>query len=573
MQNFRMKRKTLDINPWNFLFLTVSGIINAIGVVLFLVPLQLLDGGLSGTAYLLDQITPSYLTLSIFLLTLNFPFFIMGYKKLGIPFVIYSLYAIAIYSLSSYLLQHVIPLDYSNGSPISGDDILIAALFGGLLSGVGSGLAIRFGGALDGVEVMAVLFAKKIGLTVGTFVMSYNVILYLVSAIVFKSWLTPLYSVVAYVVGIKTVDFIVEGLDKAKAAFIITDKSNEMMKVLSEHLKRGITTINAKGYYSDKDKKIVYCVVNRFEIVTLKKLIKQVDEFAFVTINDVSDIIGSKPTLQLKKRNRGEEAIERLRNGVTMPNIGFGTWLLESPKERTLMALKAGYRHIDTADAYENEKEIGEAIIESKINRKDIFITSKIRAEVKTYQEAKESIERSLANLKTSYIDLMLIHAPRPWNEMNEDAKNHYYEENIEVYRAMEEYYSEGKIRAIGVSNFEIDDLENLIKNVKVKPAVNQIYFAIGIDQSALITYCRKHHIVVEAYSPFRHGKALQNDIIEEIARRYNKTSAQICVRYCLQKKTIPLPKASSLERMKENLDINFQISKKDMEILDRIKG
>lgn len=287
-----MEKQTLK--PVSFLILTAASIINAVGVTLILAPVNLLDSGISGTAFLLDRITPPYLVLSMFLIICNFPFYILGFKKLGKEFVIYSLYAITVYSLAALLFRSVLPIDFSGGSPITGSDLLLSAIFGGLLSGVGSGLVIRTGGAIDGVEVMAVLFAKKLGLTVGSFVMCYNVILYLLAALAFKSWIIPLYSIITYAVGIKTIDFIVEGLDKGKAVFIITDRPAEMQKTLSDSLGRGVTAIAARGYYSNSEKVLVYCVVNRFEIRTVKKLASAVDGSAFITISDVSEAIGGE---------------------------------------------------------------------------------------------------------------------------------------------------------------------------------------------------------------------------------------------------------------------------------------
>ncbi len=298
----KLKENLKELSIKNFIGLTIAGIINAIGVTLFLSPLGLIDGGLSGTALFLDKITPTYLVLSYFLIILNFPFYLFAHKKIGINFVIYSLYAITIYSVIAYILKDCINYDYVlKGSPIVGHDILLGALFGGLISGIGSGLTIRFGGALDGVEVMAVLFAKKLGLTVGIFVMIYNVILYCISAIYFKSWEIPLYSVIAYFVGIKTVDFIVDGLDKAKAAIIITDNSDEVAKALSDEFKRGITVMNAEGYYSKTEKQFLYVVVNRFEISRLKRIIMNADAKAFVSIIDVSDTLGNQVKLSMKK--------------------------------------------------------------------------------------------------------------------------------------------------------------------------------------------------------------------------------------------------------------------------------
>ena len=294
----KLKKLFAGLSVKNFIGLTIAGIINALGVSLFLSPLGLIDGGLSGTSIFLDKITPAYLVLSYFLIILNFPFYLLAHKKIGKVFIVYSLFGIVIYSLTAFILENVVEYNYAvNGSPIVGHDVLLAALFGGLLSGVGSGMTIRFGGALDGVEVMAVLFAKKLGMTVGSFVMAYNVALYVVCAIWFKSWEIPLYSVVAYYVGIKTVDFIVDGLDKAKAAIIITDNMEEVAKTISDEFKRGVTVMDAKGFYSNTDKQVLYVVVNRFEVSKLKKLIMMKDPSSFVSLLDVSDTLGNQVKL------------------------------------------------------------------------------------------------------------------------------------------------------------------------------------------------------------------------------------------------------------------------------------
>lgn len=295
-----MEKHRLNISA--FLILTAASVINAVGVTLILAPNRLLDSGISGTAFLLDMVTPPYLVLSMFLIICNFPFYILGCKRLGWEFVIYSLYAITIYSLAALLFRNIIPFDFSHGSPITHDDMLLSAIFGGLLSGVGSGLVIRNGGAIDGVEVMAVLFAKKLGLTVGTFVMSYNVALYLISALVFHSWIVPLYSIITYSVGIKTIDFIVEGLDKAKAVYIISNHPDEMQEQLSKTLGRGVTTIDARGYYSGEKKVLIYCVVNRFEIRTVKRIAASVDPSAFLTVSDVSETLGGE-SIKFDKSN------------------------------------------------------------------------------------------------------------------------------------------------------------------------------------------------------------------------------------------------------------------------------
>ena len=282
-----------ELRPLSFLILLAAGIINSIGVVLFLSPVHLYDSGISGTSMLLGQLTPEWLPLSFFLIVLNVPLFAYGAKKQGAAFTVYSIFAVAVYSASSYVITYVLPIDVSASSPIAGNDLLLCAVFGGLISGVGSGLTIRFGGAIVVIEVMAVLFAKRLGLTVGSFVMVYNVILYLVCGIVLQSFILPLYSILTYCAAIKTVDFIVEGFDKAKSAMIITTKEEEISKELSDAFGHGITLIDSEGYYKGRQQTIIYFVVNRFQIAKMKSIIHRIDPNAFVTISDVSDIMGS----------------------------------------------------------------------------------------------------------------------------------------------------------------------------------------------------------------------------------------------------------------------------------------
>lgn len=288
---FKHKKSKKELNPVNFFFLFFAGIINALGVTLFLAPVHLYDSGLSGTSMLLWQITPDYLNLSFFLVVLNIPFFIFGAKRQGKTFTVYSIFTIIIYSVASYLITYILPIDVSTSSPFAGNDLILCAVFGGMISGIGSGTTIRFGGAIDGIEVMAVIFAKRIGITVGTFVMAYNAVLYIVVGIVLQSWILPLYSIITYAVGIKTVDFIVEGLDKAKSAMIVTEKHDEISQALSDTFGKGITLIDAEGFYSTSSKKIIYFVVNRFQIAKMKRVISDVDPSAFVTITDVSDVM------------------------------------------------------------------------------------------------------------------------------------------------------------------------------------------------------------------------------------------------------------------------------------------
>lgn len=292
----RYVEELTSLNWKNFLILTAAGLINAFGVTVFLSPVKLYDSGISGTSMLLSQVTPEIFSLSLFLLVLNVPLFLYGLKKQGLAFTIYSLYAVVIYSLGAWLITDVLPMDVSIASPLAGDDLLLCALFGGLISGVGSGLTIRFGGAIDGIEVMAVVFAKKLGMTVGTFVMIYNVILYIISGFVIQSWILPLYSIVTYYAALKTVDFIVEGIDRSKSVMIITDKADEVSYALIEAFESGTTKIAAKGGYSDTDKTVIYFVVNRFQISRMRNIVHRIDPEAFVTISEVADVFkSSKP--------------------------------------------------------------------------------------------------------------------------------------------------------------------------------------------------------------------------------------------------------------------------------------
>ena len=271
--------------------LTLAGLINAFGITIFLQPVGLFDSGISGTSMLLARLTPEAMTLSLFLIVLNIPLFLFGLRKQGLTFTIYSVYAVAIYSLGAFLIAEVLPVDVSTASPFAGNDLLLCALFGGIISGVGSGLTIRFGGAIDGMEVMAVIFAKKLGLSVGSFVMIYNVILYMVCGILFHSWILPLYSIVTYMAASKAVDFVVEGFDRSKAAMIITVKPDQVCHALQEEFKSGTTLISAQGGYSRTQKTIVYFVVNRFQISKMKDIVHEIDETAYITINEVADVL------------------------------------------------------------------------------------------------------------------------------------------------------------------------------------------------------------------------------------------------------------------------------------------
>ncbi len=288
-------RVTSKLSPLNFLFLLFAGIVNAVGVTIFIAPVQLYDSGISGTSILLSQVTPSYLSLSFFLILLNIPLLLYGLKKQGIAFSVYAIFAVCVYAIFAWLVTDVFPIDVSIASPLAGTDLFLCAVFGGLISGIGSGMAIRFGGAMDGIEVIAVIFAKKVGLSVGTFVLIYNVLLYIICGIVMGSWILPLYSIVTYVTASKTVDFIVDGLDSSKSAMIITTKPQEIAKAISDEFQTGITILDAHGDYSDEPKTLLYVVVNQFQTVKIKSIVKKIDRNAYIAITPVADLFhGSK---------------------------------------------------------------------------------------------------------------------------------------------------------------------------------------------------------------------------------------------------------------------------------------
>lgn len=254
-----------------------------------------------------------------------------------------------------------------------------------------------------------------------------------------------------------------------------------------------------------------------------------------------------------------------LLNGNKAPALAYGTWLIknENAKNCVLMALEAGYRHIDTAQAYGNEVGVGEGIKASGLKREDIYVTTKVQAEIKNYKKAKKSIDDSLKKLGLDYVDLILIHCPQPWILFR--SKRRFFKENIQVWKALEEAYKEGKVKAIGVSNFLVDDLQNIMDNCEIKPMVNQILCHIGNTPVDVIKFCQENGIVVESYSPIAHGAALNDEKIKAMADKYNVSIAQLCIKYTLQLDTISIPKASSKEHIEDNAKLDFEISQDDM--------
>lgn len=293
-----MKLSLSDFEQRNFLVLTFAGIINAIGVTIFLAPVKLYDTGISGTSMLLGQLTPSTFSLSLFLLILNIPLFLYGLKKQGPVFTIYAIYTVVIYSIFAWLIEDVLPINVSIASPLAGTDLLLCSLFGGLITGTASGFSLRFGGAMDGIEVLAVIFAKRIGISVGAFVMVYNVILYTICGFCLQSWILPLYSIVTYMAAIKAIDFIIEGFDRAKCAIIVTDQADDICNALSDEFQTGMTRLAARGGYSGEDKTMIYFILNRFQITTMKNIIRKIDPKAYIVIREVADVFPMNQTEQ-----------------------------------------------------------------------------------------------------------------------------------------------------------------------------------------------------------------------------------------------------------------------------------
>lgn len=263
----------------------------------------------------------------------------------------------------------------------------------------------------------------------------------------------------------------------------------------------------------------------------------------------------------------------KLVNEVEVPRLALGTWLIDDDKaaDAVRAAIKLGYRHIDTAQAYGNEKGVGEGVRASGVDRKEIFITSKVAAEHKTYEEAVAGINKTLATMGLDYIDMMIIHSPQPWTEVNQ-SDNRYIEGNREAWRALEDAYKAGRIRAIGVSNFIREDIDNLWEGCEIKPMVNQVLCHISNTPLDLIEYCQSKGIIMEAYSPVAHGEAMKNEKIAEMADKYGVSIPQLCIRYDIQLGMVVLPKTANLEHMKTNADVDFVISDEDMELLKDVE-
>ncbi|MBR6950557.1 MAG: aldo/keto reductase [Oscillospiraceae bacterium] len=262
-----------------------------------------------------------------------------------------------------------------------------------------------------------------------------------------------------------------------------------------------------------------------------------------------------------------------LSNGVNVPQLALGTWLIDNDKaaEAVTSAIRIGYRHIDTAQAYMNEQGVGLGLRSSGVARDQIFVTTKVAAEHKDYRSAAEGIDGSLRALGLDYIDLMIIHSPQPWDKVNQ-SDDRYLEGNREAWRALTDAYRAGKLRAIGVSNFLQEDIDNLWDSSEIKPMVNQVLCHISNTPLDLIEFCQKRGIVMEAYSPVAHGEALKNARIAEMAEKYGVTVPQLCIRYDIQLGMIVLPKTADPDHMKINADVDFVISDADMTALKKIE-
>ena len=265
--------------------------------------------------------------------------------------------------------------------------------------------------------------------------------------------------------------------------------------------------------------------------------------------------------------------VYKMNNGLEIPKLALGTWFIDDDKASKAVreAIKIGYRHIDTAQAYGNERGVGEGVRTCGVSRDKIFVTSKVAAENKTYKSALDSIDETLRKMKLDYIDMMIIHSPQPWIEVNQ-SDNRYFSENIQVWKAMEDAVEAGKVRTIGISNFLEDDINNILLNCKINPAVNQILAHISNTPLKLINYCKSKDILVEAYSPIAHGEVLKNESIKKIADKYNVSIAQLCIKYDLQLGMVVLPKTANPEHMRSNADLDFTISNEDIETLKYIE-
>jgi diketogulonate reductase-like aldo/keto reductase len=261
-----------------------------------------------------------------------------------------------------------------------------------------------------------------------------------------------------------------------------------------------------------------------------------------------------------------------LPNGVEIPKIGLGTWMIDDDKvaDAVKAAVDMGYRHVDTAQAYQNERGVGEGVRNAGVPRDEIFVTTKLDAGIKDYEGAKAAIDGSLETMGLDHIDLMIIHSPQPWEHFGADDR--FFEGNLAAWKALEEAYEAGKLKAIGVSNFQKQDLQNLLDNARVKPMLDQVLAHVSNTPFELIDFIHANDMVAEAYSPVGHGEILGRDDIKAIADTYGVTVPQLAIRYTLQLGLLPLPKTANPDHMKNNADVDFEISAADMEKLKSVR-
>ena len=265
-------------------FITLGAVIMGVALELFLVPYEIIDGGIAGISIMVSHLTP--LPLSVLLFIVNFPFVVIGYKHLGKGFAFSTLYGIAIMSFTTALLHNVEPFP---------DDKLLAVLFGGIVLGFGVGLVIRYGGSLDGVEVLSILISKRIRTSVGTVIMVFNVIIFIIAGFVFE-WSSAMYSMITYYIAIKVIDLVVEGLNESKSVMIISKEYSKISEAIVTRLGRSTTMLQAKGGYSGAETEVIYCVVSRLELSKLKSIVQQFDANAFIAVEHVSDVVGGSFT-------------------------------------------------------------------------------------------------------------------------------------------------------------------------------------------------------------------------------------------------------------------------------------
>ncbi|MET8650544.1 aldo/keto reductase [Nocardia aurea] len=261
-----------------------------------------------------------------------------------------------------------------------------------------------------------------------------------------------------------------------------------------------------------------------------------------------------------------------LSNDVRIPKLGLGTWFIDDDKAADAVtdAIALGYRNIDTAQAYGNERGVGEGVRASGVAREELFVSTKLAAEIKNYDAAVAAIDGSLTTLGLDHIDLMLIHSPQPWNDYR---GGDYAEGNRAAWRALEDAYKAGKLASIGVSNFEQRDLDNILGACAIAPQVNQLLVHAGNTPVELIAYCENNNILVEAYSPIAHGEILHNPDVRAIADRYGVSVPQLCIRYTLQLGTVSLPKTADPEHMRGNAQVDFEITADDMDVLRNLRA